>query len=95
MKNNQDANYASTWNGCGGKQQATSAASTKERPNVKARGLEQPEPDGSHIRTPCVLNVDLALIPALSLPSLLLCKIGIFTACHSALKYINSCLFYC
>lgn len=76
--------------------------------NVKARGLEQPEPEEAHIRTLCVVdtshglrgfnvclrNFSLALIPVLTVSLTLLCKIGIFALCHLTLKYKNNCLLY-
>lgn len=111
VKNNRDVDYASMWNNCGEKPQTAGGTSPREAmwsTNVTDRGLEQPEPDGTHIRKPCVLDTrhgredfmsalvdfSLALIPALSLSLFLLCKIEIFTPRHLALTYISSCLFY-
>lgn len=110
VKNNREGDYPSMWNNCGEKLQTASGTSLRETmwsTNVTDRELEQPEPDGTHIRTPCVLDTrhgredfmsalvdfSLALIPALSLSLFLLCKIEIFTPRHLLLMYISSCLF--
>lgn len=60
VKNNRDVDYVSMWNNCGeNSRQQVEPAQEREAmwaTNVKDRGPEQPEPDGTHIRTPCVLD---------------------------------------